>query len=53
MTPLSLTLKNNLSEIVRSAKAIETHGEARGWPSKWVTSIAERLRDYPCSLADG
>ena len=51
MTPLTLTLKNDLSEIVRGAKAIETHGEARGWPSKWVTSVNLALDELP--LTDG
>ena len=36
---LTLTLKNDLSEVVRSALAIEAHGEARGWPPKWITSV--------------
>ena len=39
MTTLALTLKNDLSEVVRSAKAVEAHGEARGWPPKWITSV--------------
>ncbi len=29
---VTLTLKNDLSEVVRGARAIEAQGEARGWP---------------------
>ena len=29
-------MKNDLTEFVRVAEAIETHGEARGWPMKWI-----------------
>lgn len=33
---LNLVLKNDLSELTRLADAIETHGETRGWPMKWI-----------------
>ena len=33
---LTLILKNDLSELTRVAEAIEAHGEARGWPMKWI-----------------
>ena len=36
---LTLTLKNDLSEIVRGAQAIEARGEARGWPPRWTTGV--------------
>ena len=36
---LLLTLKNDLSEIARVAEAIETHGESRGWPAKWILNV--------------
>ena len=35
-SPLTLILKNDLSELARVAEAIETHGEARDWPMKWI-----------------
>ncbi len=33
---LTLTLKNELSEIVRVAEAVETFGEAHHWPTPWI-----------------
>ena len=36
---LNLTLKNDLSELARIAGAIEAHGEAHGWPAKWVLNL--------------
>ena len=36
---LTLTLKNDLSELARIAEEIEAHGEARGWPSKWILNL--------------
>ena len=36
---LTLTLKNDLSELVRIAEAIEEHGEAHGWPAKWILNL--------------
>ena len=36
---LRLILKNDLSELARIAEEIEAHGEARGWPAKWVMNI--------------
>ena len=33
---LTLVLKNDLSELARIAEAIEAHGEAQGWPMKWI-----------------
>lgn len=36
---LNLILKNDLSELARVADAIETHGEAHGWPMKWIMNI--------------
>ena len=36
---LHLILKNDLSELARIAGEIEAHGEARGWPAKWITNI--------------
>lgn len=36
---LTLTLKNDLSELVRIAEAIEEHGEAHGWPTKWILNL--------------
>ena len=38
-TILTLTLKNDLSELARSAEGIESHGTARGWPPKWITNV--------------
>ncbi len=46
MTPLTLTLKNNLSEIVRSAKAIETHGEAVAGRRNGSRASTLRLTSY-------
>ena len=40
---LTLILKNDLSELTRIADAIEAHGEARGWPMKWVTNASLSL----------
>ena len=37
--PLTLTLKNDLSELARSAEAIEAHGESHGWPMKWIMNL--------------
>ena len=42
---LLLTLKNNLSELPRIAEAIESHGEARGWPAKWVLNLNLSLEE--------
>ena len=36
---LRLSLANELSELARIAEEIEAHGEARGWPPKWVLNI--------------
>ena len=36
---LLLTLKNDLSELSRIAQEIESHGESRGWPPKWVLNL--------------
>ena len=36
---LLLTLKNDLSELSRIAEEIESHGESRGWPTKWVLNL--------------
>ncbi len=36
---LRLSLKNELSELARIAEEIEAHGEARGWPPKWILNI--------------
>ena len=36
---LRLILKNDLSELARIAEEIETHGEIRGWPAKWILNI--------------
>ena len=33
---LTLILKNDLSELARIAESVEAHGEARGWPMKWI-----------------
>ena len=40
---LSLVLKNDLSELARLAEAIETHGESRGWPVKWIMNASLSL----------
>ena len=37
--PLTLTLKNDPSEIARSAEAIEAYGESHGWPMKWIMNL--------------
>ena len=37
--PLTLTLKNDLSELAWSAEAIEAHGESHGWPMKWIMNL--------------
>ena len=39
MPALSLTLKNDPSEIARTAEAIEAYGESHGWPMKWVMNL--------------
>ena len=49
---LTLTLKNDLSEVVRSAMAIEAHDEARGWPPKWVTSVNLALDELLSNVID-
>ena len=36
---LTLTLKNDLSELARLAEVIEAHGEAHGWPAQWVLNL--------------
>ena len=36
---LLLTLKNDLSELARIAEEIESHGESRGWPAKWILNL--------------
>ena len=36
---LTLTLKNDLSELARIAEEIEAHGESRGWPAKWIMNL--------------
>lgn len=36
---LRLTLKNDLSELSRIADEIESHGESRGWPTKWIMNL--------------
>ena len=36
---LHLTLRNDLSELARIADVIESHGESRGWPAKWVLNL--------------
>ena len=41
--PLTLTLKNDLAELTRAAKAIKTHGESRGWPARWVMNATLSL----------
>ena len=40
---LTLTLKNDLAELTRVAEAIETHGESRGWPMKWIMNATLSL----------
>ncbi len=40
---LTLTLKNDLAELTRAAEAIETHGESRGWPMKWIMNATLSL----------
>ena len=39
LTTLTLTLKNDLSELARCAEAIEAHGESRDWPMKWIMNV--------------
>ena len=36
---LLLVLKNDLSELARIAETIESHGESRGWPAKWIMNL--------------
>lgn len=36
---LLLILKNDLSELSRIAEEIESHGESRGWPPKWILNL--------------
>ena len=36
---LRLILKNDLSELARIAEEIESHGEACGWPTKWILNL--------------
>lgn len=36
---LTLTLKNDLLAITRSADAIEAHGKSRRWPTSWILNI--------------
>jgi anti-sigma regulatory factor (Ser/Thr protein kinase) len=36
---LTLTLKNDLSELARIAEESKAHGESRGWPSKWILHL--------------
>ena len=36
---LTLTLKNDLSELARIAGEIESHGKAHGWPAKWLLNL--------------
>ena len=36
---LTLTLKNDLSELIRCAEAIEAHGESQGWSMKWIMNV--------------
>ena len=36
---LTLTLKNDLSELARIAEEIEAHGKSRGWPAKWIQNL--------------
>ena len=36
---LSLTFRNDLSELARIAAAIEAHGESHGWPAKWILNL--------------
>ena len=43
MPALSLTLKNDPSEIARTAEAIEAYGESHGWPMKWVMNLTLSL----------
>ena len=38
-TVLHLMLKNDLLEISRIAEEVETHGESRSWPKKWIDRI--------------
>jgi anti-sigma regulatory factor (Ser/Thr protein kinase) len=36
---LLLILKNDLSELARIAEKIESHGESRSWPAKWIMNL--------------
>ena len=36
---LRLTLKNDLSELSRIADEIESHGNACGWPARWIMNL--------------
>ena len=36
---LLLTLKNDLSELSRIAEEIESHGNTRGWPARWIVNL--------------
>ena len=36
---LLLTLKNDLSELARIAEEVESHGESRSWPAKWIMNL--------------
>ena len=36
---LRLILKNDLAELSRIAEEIESHGESRGWPPKWILNL--------------
>ena len=48
----TLPLKNDLSEVARSAKEIEAHGEARGWPPRWVTCVNLALDELLSNVID-
>lgn len=36
---LLLVLKNDLSELARIADEIESHGNACGWPARWIMNL--------------
>lgn len=36
---LLLNLKNDLSELARIAEEVESHGNARGWPARWIMNL--------------
>ena len=36
---LTLTLKNDLSELARIAEAVEAYGETHRWPAKWILNL--------------